>query len=471
MNGNKHIKNYKRRYEQWKRNVVATSVFVIACGVMAAAYLLYRAVMLGTPLASIEQSIFNSHNNIQVICQEDGTDPPKHQPMISAVSQTNIQDAARLSPNIIANGDLSQVDAETGEPVGFSRSVEEEGIAYQYLDEAPSGTKFLRVVSSRNRTAKQIKPAWQVNPVELTSARETYAYSFWYRSTTPINVSVESTVKDQIIYDGVTTLEPSDSWRQFTAHFYNANDASTFRFSIAGADAGQIDTRSFDIHQIPDAATEKGIVSVTFDDGWKSIIEKALPLLERYDISTTQYIISEAADRSVAGYMTYDDIIKFKNAGHEIGSHTLTHCDQTKLSPDVLQNNAIASKQALESQEVGPVKSFAYPLGTYDKTTQKAYQKRYPLIRTSDFGYNDRYFDVANIRSVGILSDTSDAEFKSWLAYAKEHRLWVVLVYHRVDELGHFSVTSSQLERQLKMIHDSGLAVMPLSEAAAAVRK
>src|SRR3954465_6555116 len=34
------------------------------------------------------------------------------------------------------------------------------------------------------------------------------------------------------------------------------------------------------------------IVSVTFDDGWESVYTVAMPLLQKYGIHTTQYILS-----------------------------------------------------------------------------------------------------------------------------------------------------------------------------------
>jgi peptidoglycan/xylan/chitin deacetylase (PgdA/CDA1 family) len=168
--------------------------------------------------------------------------------------------------------------------------------------------------------------------------------------------------------------------------------------------------------------------------------------------------------------MSVATLQKFKQRGDEIGSHTLGHCDQTKLSAKELAKNAEDSKRNLEADHLGPVTSFAYPYGSYDVQTQTTVAKTYPLIRTSDQGYNDRYFDNQNIRSIAVTSSTSDQEFQAWLTYAKANKLWLVIVYHHIDETGAYSVTSANLKRQLQMIRDSQLQVLPLSEAARAVR-
>jgi peptidoglycan/xylan/chitin deacetylase (PgdA/CDA1 family) len=207
------------------------------------------------------------------------------------------------------------------------------------------------------------------------------------------------------------------------------------------------------------------MVSVTFDDGWQSVVN-AVPLLDRYNIRSTQYIISDVADNKLREYMNFDTIRTLKAAGHEIGSHSLRHCNQTTLTPQVLQDNATKSKKILEDNKLGPITSFAYPLGQYNDSTQAIYEPRFNYIRTSDAGYNDRYFDTTNIHSMGVLDTTTDEQFKAWLDYAQKGHQWVVLVYHRVNETGAYNVTLDKLERQLLMIQESKMKVLPLSEAA-----
>lgn len=225
------------------------------------------------------------------------------------------------------------------------------------------------------------------------------------------------------------------------------------------------------MHKVPDAELQKGIVSVSFDDGWESVSTNAATLLDKYHIRSTFYIISDVAAHNVNGYMSFDDIKRLKRAGHEIGSHSLTHCNQTTLSSADIQENALYSKQLLEQQNLGPIVSFAYPMGQYNETTQNIYKKYYPLIRSSDFGYNDRYFDATNIHSIAIVNTTTDKDLQAWLMYARQHRLWLVLVYHRVDESGEYNVTSDQLERQLNIIAHSNLTILPIGAAAETARR
>jgi peptidoglycan/xylan/chitin deacetylase (PgdA/CDA1 family) len=466
-------KRHLKRYEGWKQSIAAASIFVIVCGLVAVLYFFYRIVLIATPIAALEQSIVNPNANAGIVCQEDeGNKLKDPSPLLSTAYQTRVQQQKPVTSNMVLNADLSQRNEESGSPTNYSHSIDDDGVVYQHVALPSDGVRFLRVTNVVERSNDKVLPAWQMDPVALASERATYAYSFSYRSTTPIHVSIEYVVNGQTTYEDIMKLDATNkSWRPFTAHFDNIHKATTLRVIITGDGIGQVDTNDFNIHQIADAKLAAGIVSVSFDDGWKSVGDETVSLLQKYNIRTTQYIISETAEHKVAGYMTYDTIKKLKTAGHEIGSHSLNHCNQTELPDDALRTNAVSSKWALEQQKLGPIKSFAYPLGQYNKKTQAVYQKEYPLIRTSDAGYNDHYYDETNISSLAILTSTSDEQFRSWLSYAKEHHLWAVLVYHRIDETGVYNVSIEQMERQLKMVHESGLQVLPVSEAAGLVRK
>ncbi len=445
-----------------------TSTLIIACGIVAFSYLAYRIASLGLQTLLIEQAIADPRSNASIVCskEEDSnlTDPA---PLLSESYQKRVREQQALSPNLATNADLKQVDAD--QPTGFSHNVENAQVTYQRTTDT-DGRLFLRATSLQPPSTQNVMPNWQFDPVRIGQYK-TYAYNFWYRSDSPVDVTLEYTKDDGPHYSHIITLERTAEWRQMTAHFNNTESASTFRVLLTGTDAGNVDTRDYDIHQIPDASLRSGTVSVTFDDGWQSTKDMALKLLDKYKVRTTQYVISEVADSSTPEYMDIRTIKGLKKKGHEIGSHSQTHCNQTVLSNTDIENDARGSKSQLEQQELGPIDSFAYPLGQYNQETQSIYSKVYPLVRTSDAGYNDRYFDETSIRSMGILDKVTDDQFQEMLDHAKQHNLWLVLVYHRVDESGEYNVTHQQLEKQLQMITQSGLSIEPLSQAAHNIRQ
>jgi peptidoglycan/xylan/chitin deacetylase (PgdA/CDA1 family) len=446
-------------------------LFIIS--ILAITYLVYRIALATQPINLLVHNLLAPNTTASVVCNlEEDVNFAGFSPILSSSYQKRITSRDRLTANLIINPEITQINPETEQPTGYFHSFDSPNSNYQWLSDTATGKNYLRVTDSADtKSLKHISPAWLMQAVNMEKGR-TYAYSFKYRSGVPVKVSIEYSVNGggDFKYIDITKLDSSSSWKSFTAHFSSLDGDSSFRFILNGVGPGYVDVNELEVHQIADANLSKGIVSINFDDGWRSVVSGALPLFERYKFRTTQYIISDVAANNEVGYMNFSTIRALKLAGHEIGSHSARHCNQTTLSESVMVEDASRSKQMLELQNLGPIKAFSYPSGQYDKTTQGVYSKQYTYIRTSDYGYNDRYFDETNIRSMRVLSSTSDSEFKSWLDYAKANRLWLVLVYHRINESGDYSVTSAQLEKQLEMINQGGLTVLPLSEAAEAIR-
>jgi peptidoglycan/xylan/chitin deacetylase (PgdA/CDA1 family) len=458
----------RRRAAKWRPFMRIATPITFICGIIAVVYFFYRAALLAVPAVSFEQHLLHPMGDSGIVCgQEEGSNLKDPSPIISTKYQSYIN-AQPATANMVVNSDLKQLDPVSELPVGYSQNTEAEIGTFEYLQDMNDKQLFLRA-TNRTKPADPT-PSWLIDPVNIKKDH-TYAYSFSYRSNIPVNVTLERTTDSKQTYQRIVTLKSTSTWQNVTAHFHNADAASAFRILLVGKETGYVDSRGFNVHEIPDARLSEGVVTVAFDDGWRSVKEGALPLLEKYGVRTTQYIISEVAEQNIQEYMDIGSVTQLHQAGHEVGSHSLRHCNQTTLSKDKLKEDASKSKAILEQRGLGPVRSFAYPLGQYSEATQDIYSRYYPLIRTSDFGYNDRYFDPTNIRSMGVVSSTNDREFKGWLDYAKVHRLWVVIVYHRIDEAGLYNVTRDQLERQLRMISGSGLKIVPLSEAADFVRR
>ena len=74
---------------------------------------------------------------------------------------------------------------------------------------------------------------------------------------------------------------------------------------------------------------EEKFVAITFDDGPnRSTTEKLLDGLKQRDVKATFFVIGENIEGN-------EDIIRrMKEEGHEIGNHTYTHCDLSRVSRD-----------------------------------------------------------------------------------------------------------------------------------------
>jgi len=132
------------------------------------------------------------------------------------------------------------------------------------------------------------------------------------------------------------------------------------------------------------AAPGERVLAVTFDDAFRSVLERGLPLLERLEVPATLFVptdfAAEAApmtwstlgqwvgtdQESELRCMSWDEIRRLVGAGWEIGSHTCSHPKLTELDAVDAALELGRSKQVCEEELQADCRSFAYPFGLHD---------------------------------------------------------------------------------------------------------
>ena len=117
-------------------------------------------------------------------------------------------------------------------------------------------------------------------------------------------------------------------------------------------------------------------VVLTFDDGYRSFAEHALPVLKRYDFPAIVYVLAaRAGDRadwySVDGQptpplMTWQEVQSLPAQGIEVGSHGLHHTRLAGLPADRLRAEVSDSRRLIEDRLGIAVPHFCYPFGSVD---------------------------------------------------------------------------------------------------------
>lgn len=120
-----------------------------------------------------------------------------------------------------------------------------------------------------------------------------------------------------------------------------------------------------------------GTFTVTFDDGYASVIEAALPVLERQKVPAIQFLIAgklggrnewDIAKGDVAqSLMDAAQVRTWLAAGHQIGSHSLTHPNLRKIPLAQAREEISASRKRLEDTFGVAVVHFCYPYGAYNE--------------------------------------------------------------------------------------------------------
>lgn len=118
-------------------------------------------------------------------------------------------------------------------------------------------------------------------------------------------------------------------------------------------------------------------VVLTFDDGYLSVLEHALPILQPHGFSATVFLVAGMmgldAAQARAAHPDFDrDLLDWDQAGIlvrtglEVGSHTLNHPDLRHLSHAALEQELAGSKTLLEQRLHTRVDALAYPYGHFN---------------------------------------------------------------------------------------------------------
>lgn len=169
-------------------------------------------------------------------------------------------------------------------------------------------------------------------------------------------------------------------------------------------------------------------IAITFDDGYRDNYIFAFPLLKKYNLPVTIFVIVNKIGES--DMLSWDEIKAMQDSGIiAFGSHTLDHlCLIDIKSDEGLRKQIFDSKIILEEKLKQPVNAFSYPVGAFnDKVRQLVIDAGYKLAVATSPGKNYSDDDVFAIKRLRI-SATSDNLFVFWIetsgfyTFIKEHR-------------------------------------------------
>ena len=148
--------------------------------------------------------------------------------------------------------------------------------------------------------------------------------------------------------------------------------------------------QTVDFNEIDPNLKSKKQIIITFDDGYKDILNNALPILKKYNFKATSFFVTNLIgqnnswDVKKKSYikkeiMNPSDILQWISSGMHIGSHSHNHVDLTKISEEKLLYELEFSKKFLEDKFDNKNNIFCYPYGKVNENvhyhTKKFYRK------------------------------------------------------------------------------------------------
>ena len=167
---------------------------------------------------------------------------------------------------------------------------------------------------------------------------------------------------------------------------------------------------------------------LTFDDAYADVLEHAAPILARHGFTAVLFPVSEMIGGNNSTWQMGDspDLGRFMNAeelarwlqlGHEIGSHSRTHPILTELDDETLAQELAQSRAALQRRFGRGIRAIAYPGGNVDERVARACREAgYSLGFTTRSGASAPGSDPLRICRTEVSSSDTHTLFRLKMA-------------------------------------------------------
>jgi peptidoglycan/xylan/chitin deacetylase (PgdA/CDA1 family) len=191
-----------------------------------------------------------------------------------------------------------------------------------------------------------------------------------------------------------------------------------------------------------------GVAALTFDDGFRSVVDEALPAMTARGFAGTVFLASglvgltgdqarvrnQDLDRDL---MDWEAARSLLQAGWEIGSHSVNHSDLTRLDAATRERELGDSKAQLEQHLQVPIRSFAYPYGHLDRSVRDAVSRHYEFACTTRLARHAGRSDPLRIDRIDMYYMQDPARFARLLNGRLEAWLGLRRALRAVKRLAH----------------------------------
>ena len=159
--------------------------------------------------------------------------------------------------------------------------------------------------------------------------------------------------------------------------------------------------------------------TITFDDGYKDVLQtkeyfKSLGIRPAVFILSDRNNVLEKELDTKREFLNAHDILELKEAGWDIGCHSATHADFSRLDKDGIKKEIIDAKMNLEKELGMPISYFSYPKGKYSPEILSAVGKAgYTLGVSMDDICLNRTTNLLALPRIGVDNTHTFREFKA----------------------------------------------------------
>lgn len=159
------------------------------------------------------------------------------------------------------------------------------------------------------------------------------------------------------------------------------------------------------------ALPEKPVV-ITFDDGYHTLMEYAVPVLEQHGYTGTVFVITQLMDEDFPQYITWAQAEQLNAQGWMIEPHTKTHEQLAGRGRDFQLYQMLGSIQTVEAHIGRTPRFLAYPSGQFDElSVQLARELHLWGAVTVNYGRQHTYNELHTLSRVRVNGTGTLEEF------------------------------------------------------------
>jgi len=218
------------------------------------------------------------------------------------------------------------------------------------------------------------------------------------------------------------------------------------------------------------------LISFTFDDFPRSAWLTGGDILKSLGVAGTYYAaLGLMGEDSPSGQIfLQEDLAKILDDGHELGSHTYSHCDSWNTVPRVFEQSVLENQKALASLMGGTkFKTFSYPFCAPRPATKKRIARHFLCCRGLQATSNSGIADL-NQLSAFFLERAEDGmrTIKDLIDKNKQERGWIIFATHDVDSRpSRYGCSPEFFGDAVAYAVQSGARVLPVVKALEAIQQ